>query len=136
MDESRLASLVDAAREVRGHAYAPYSMFAVGAAIASGDRTFVGVNVENASYPVAACAERNALAAMVAAGERHPTSCAIVTDAAVPTPPCGACRQGLREFGDEDLVIVAETLEGARAVWTLGELLPLPFRRSFGGEGQ
>ena len=129
MDEVRLDALIAAAREVRAHAHAPYSGFAVGAAVAEGDRTFVGVNVENASYPVAACAERNALAAMVAAGARAPDAVAIVTDATRPTTPCGACRQALFEFGGAALVVVAETLGGARAAWSLGELLPAPFER-------
>jgi cytidine deaminase len=129
MDEVRTDALIAAAREVRAHAHAPYSGFAVGAAIAVGDRTFVGVNVENASYPVAACAERNAVAAMVVAGARAPDAIAIVTDASEPTPPCGACRQALHEFGGPGLVVVAETLGGARAVWSLGELLPEPFVR-------
>ena len=129
MDEVRIDALVAAARDVRAHAHAPYSGFAVGAAVGVGDATFVGVNVENSSYPVAACAERNAIAAMVAAGARNPDTIAIVTDAADPTSPCGACRQALQEFGGATLVVVAETLGGARAVWSLGELLPSPFER-------
>jgi cytidine deaminase len=129
MDEARVDALVAAARDARVQAHAPYSGFAVGAAIAAGGHTFLGVNVENASYPVAACAERNAVAAMVAAGERDPNAVAIVTDAKRPTPPCGACRQALSEFGAETLVVVAETLGGARTVWSLGELLPVPFER-------
>jgi cytidine deaminase len=129
MDEVRFDALITAAREVRVHAHAPYSRFAVGAAVAVGDRTFVGVNVENASYPVAACAERNAIAAMVAAGARHPDAVAIVTDAVSPTSPCGACRQALYEFGGPGLLVAAETLGGARAVWSMGELLPAPFER-------
>jgi cytidine deaminase len=129
MDEARLDALITAARDVRAHAHAPYSGFAVGAAIAVGDRIFVGVNVENASYPVAVCAERNAIAAMVASGGRDPDAVAIVTGASAPTTPCGACRQALAEFGGPGLVVVSETLGGARAVWSLGELLPVPFER-------
>jgi cytidine deaminase len=129
MDEARLAALVAAARDARATAYAPYSGFAVGAAIAAGDRTFAGVNVENASSPVSQCAERNAIAAMVLAGARTPEACAIVTDAVAPTPPCGACRQALAEFGAPELVVASETVGGARRVWSLAELLPSPFER-------
>jgi cytidine deaminase len=129
MDEARLAALVAAARDARAAAYAPYSGFAVGAAIAVGDRSFVGVNVENASYPVSQCAERNAIAAMVMGGARRPDAVAIVTDADAPTPPCGACRQALAEFGTADMAVVGATLQGQRAQWSLGELLPAPFDR-------
>jgi cytidine deaminase len=129
MDESRLAALVSAAREARASAYAPYSGFAVGAAIGVGDRSFVGVNVENTSFPVSQCAERNAVAAMILAGGRDPDAIAIVTDADVPTPPCGACRQALAEFAGPATAVVAETVAGRRAEWTLGELFPVPFAR-------
>jgi cytidine deaminase len=127
MDEAALGALVAAAREARASAYAPYSGFAVGAAIGAEGRTFTGVNVENASYPVSQCAERNAIAAMVMAGARDPDAVAIVTGADAPTPPCGACRQALVEFGRPEMAVVAETLAGARVAWSLGELLPAPF---------
>jgi cytidine deaminase len=87
------------------------------------------VNIENASFPVGVCAERNALAAMDASGGKILDAVAIVTDAARPTPPCGACRQALWEFGSGEAVVVAETLGGARTVWSLGDLLPSPFER-------
>jgi cytidine deaminase len=129
MVDARLDGLLAAARNVRGHAHAPYSGFAVGAATLDGDRISVGVNIENASFPVGVCAERNALAAMVASGGKILDAVAIVTDAARPTPPCGACRQALWEFGSAEAVVVAETLGGARTVWSLGGLLPSPFER-------
>jgi cytidine deaminase len=124
--EAALEGLVEAARAVREQAYAPYSGFAVGAAVLAGGRVFTGVNVENASYPISVCAERNAVAAMVAAGGRRVDAVAVVTDAATPTPPCGGCRQCLWEFGPE-AVVVAVTLKGERARWTLAELLPHAF---------
>ena len=126
MDDPRIDALVAAAREVRGNAHAPYSGSAVGAAVLAGDRVFTGVNVENASYPVSVCAEGNAVAAMVASGERRLDAIAIMTDSAAPTPPCGACRQVLWEFGPSSLV-VAETLAGDRLLWALEDLLPAPF---------
>jgi cytidine deaminase len=128
MDDPRIAALIEAARDVREHAYAPYSRFRVGAAVLAGDRSFAGVNVENGSFPVSMCAERNAVAAMVAAGERVLDAIAIVTDAATPTPPCGGCRQVLWEFGPSALVVSA-TVDGQRAAWALEDLLPAPFER-------
>ena len=126
LDEAALEGLVEAARAVREHAYAPYSGFAVGAALLAKGRVFTGVNVENASYPISVCAERNAVAAMVAAGERRVDAVAVVTDGATPTPPCGGCRQCLWEFGPE-AVVLAMTLKGDRARWPLAELLPHAF---------
>ena len=126
LDEGALEGLVEAARAVREQAYAPYSGFAVGAAVLAGGRVFTGVNVENASYPISVCAERNAVAAMVAAGGRRVDAVAVVTDAATPTPPCGGCRQCLWEFGPE-AVVIAHTLKGDRARWALADLLPHAF---------
>ena len=126
LDEAALEGLVEAARAVREQAYAPYSGFAVGAALLAEGRVFTGVNVENASYPISVCAERNAVAAMVAAGGRRVDAVAVVTDGAMPTPPCGGCRQCLWEFGPE-AVVLAVTLKGERARWPLAELLPHAF---------
>jgi cytidine deaminase len=124
---SDLDGLVTAATEVRGRAHAPYSGFFVGAALSAGGRTFTGVNIENASYPLSVCAERNAVAAMVTAGEREVDAVAVVTDAPTPTPPCGGCRQVLSEFARPDTVVVSQTLAGQRAEWTVAGLLPDAF---------
>ncbi len=124
--KGRIDELVVAARDVRAEAYAPYSGFLVGAAVLTGDRIFTGVNVENASYPLSVCAERNAVAAAVAAGERRVECVAVVTEAAQPTPPCGGCRQVLWEFGPEALV-VSESTDGVRVMWALEDLLPDAF---------
>ena len=126
LDEAALEGLVEAARAVRDQAYAPYSGFAVGAALLAEGRVFTAVNVENASYPISVCAERNAVAAMVAAGERIIDAIAVVTAAPSPTPPCGACRQVLWEFGPSGTVI-AETDGGSRLLWAIEDLLPAPF---------
>ena len=126
MNDEELGDLLAAAREIRGRAYVPYSGFQVGAAILAEEEVFTAVNVENASYPLSVCAERNAVAAMVAAGKRRLQAVAVVTDAERPTPPCGGCRQVLAEFGI-DAAVVSETLGGVRARWTVSELLPEPF---------
>jgi cytidine deaminase len=92
-------ALRDAARAALRHAYAPYSGFQVAAAVLAADgRTFTGVNVENASYGLTVCAERNAIAAAVASGVREIAALAIVCSGDSATPPCGACRQVLCEF--------------------------------------
>jgi cytidine deaminase len=125
-DDMAIEALVEAAAAIRPHAYAPYSGFRVGAALLAAGRVFTGVNVENASFPIGVCAERNAVAAMVAAGERRIDAVAVVTDAEAPTPPCGGCRQCLWEFGP-DAVVVAHTPRGGRERWALAELLPSAF---------
>jgi len=125
-DRERIDAVVAAAREARDRAYAPYSRFAVGAAVLAGGRIFAGVNVENASYGLTMCAERSAVFAAVTAGERAVDCCAVVTDEPRPTPPCGACRQVLWEFGPSSIV-VCESTAGGRSMWALEDLLPEAF---------
>ncbi len=123
--------LVAAARIARAAAYAPYSDYRVGAAIATEDgRIFTGCNVENASYGATLCAERNAIAAMVAAGASKPVACAIVTGGSKPGTPCGICRQVMVEFTrDMPIILVAETPAGAdvRRDISLAEIMPEVF---------
>ena len=129
MGDDILDGLVEAARDARERFYAPYSGFAVGAAILAGGKTFAGVNVENASYPLSVCAERNAVGAMIGAGERQIEAVAIVAGGDDgPASPCGGCRQVLAEFSTDDVPVVSEHVSGARVRWTVGELLPAAFR--------
>ncbi len=120
--------LLAAAIAARERAYAPYSKFAVGAAIRTpSGAIYTGCNVENASYPEGWCAETSAIAAMVAAGERMIAEVVVCAESEAPTTPCGGCRQRLAEFGRADTVVRAAGPQGARARWTLGELLPAAF---------
>lgn len=121
--------LLAAARGVQARAYAPYSHFPVGAAVeTAGGAVFTGCNVENASYGLTVCAERNAVAAAVAAGHQRIVRCVVVSNSEPPASPCGACRQVLAEFGpDMEIRSVGPRSE---ARWTLGELLPSAFRSS------
>jgi cytidine deaminase len=122
-----LASLVGAATRAMQQAYAPYSGFRVGAALrGTGGVEAVGCNVENAAYPAGLCAERAAVASAVVQGVRTFDTLVVVTEADVPTPPCGICRQVLVEFSP-DLEIVSVTTSGRRAQWRLRDLLPSPF---------
>ncbi len=116
------AELIRMAAEARERAYAPYSGFAVGAALLTrSGRVFVGCNVENASYGLTICAERVAVFRAVCAGEREFEAIAVVTANAV--SPCGACRQVLREFSADMRVIIADT-SGHQRESTLDQLLP------------
>src|ERR1700761_2158642 len=116
--------LVALARSVREKAYAPYSHFPVGAAIRTrSGRVFCGCNVENLSFGLTICAERNAVFAAVAAGEKEFEAVAIVADSKEPVTPCGACRQVLAEFG-LDLEVCSSNLEGETYTASLRELLP------------
>lgn len=98
--------LFEAATAARRNAYAPYSGFAVGAALltASG-AIFAGANVENAAYPVGLCAEAAAIAGMIAAGERQIAEILILAESAEPIMPCGACRQRLFEFATKEMKV-------------------------------
>jgi cytidine deaminase len=120
-------ALVGAAREVRDRAYAPYSRFPVGAAVVADGKMFAAPNVEVASYPLSVCAERNAVAVAVAAGHRRIDAVAVLGSGERPTPPCGGCRQVLYEFGGPGLTVIAESLDGARVMWALEDLLPDAF---------
>jgi len=124
-----LEGMIAAARDVRVKAYAPYSGFHVGAAVLDGNDILAAVNVENASYPLSVCAERNAVAMAVAGGVAAAIrAVAVVTDAGTPTPPCGGCRQVLFEFGGPGMAVVAESADGSeRATWSLDQLLPHAF---------
>ncbi len=126
MDRRTEDALVAAAEAVRANAYAPYSGFAVGAAVVSADgRVFAGCNVENASYGLTVCAERHAVAAAVAAGARDLRGLAVVTPVSPAASPCGACRQVLAEFGEMDVVLANPG--GERERTTLAALLPHAF---------
>jgi cytidine deaminase len=126
MDERAWQALRQAAFEVREHAYAPYSGFEVGAALQTeSGAVFVGCNVENASYGATICAERAALAAAVAAGERRPVALVIVSGAPSPTPPCGICCQCLAELAPT--LPIRSHVPDDWAGYTLSELLPHPF---------
>src|SRR5258708_4404733 len=106
--------LFEAAVQARSHAYAPYSSFAGGAAgYVEGGQIAAGCNVENASYGVSVCAERNAIACAIARfGPRKLLAVAIVTEGAEPSPPCGVCRQVMAEFANGDLPVRFRNLRG------------------------
>ncbi len=128
-----LHRLVEAARQAREHAYAPYSGFRVGAAIETPSGTvYAGANVENASYGATICAERTAVGNMIAAGERTILRVAVYAEGPSLSMPCGVCRQVLGEFGPNATVIAAGP-SGARTI-ALAELMPLPFRFTPPGE--
>jgi cytidine deaminase len=120
-------ALLAAAVEARRHAYAPYSKFAVGAALRAGSgRVYTGCNVENASFSHTCCAERVAVFSAIAAGETRFDLAVVVTDTTPPASPCGACRQVLWEFGPDATVVFAN-LAGDRVERPLRALLPEGF---------
>ena len=121
-----LAELVLRASAVRERAYAPYSRFLVGAALrAENGQIFIGCNVENASYGGTICAERSAILAMVAAGQRTITSIAVFTDADTLAMPCGLCRQVISEFQRDARLVVANPRQ--QRVLGFAEIFPEPF---------
>jgi len=120
------SELLELAREASTHAYAPYSGFPVGAALLCRDgKVYTGCNIENASYGLTICAERNALAKGVSEDMEIPVAIAVTGISKTPTPPCGACRQVLAEFNPA-MAVVLESDDGP-LLFYLAELFPHPF---------
>lgn len=118
--------LIAAAQSVRQHAYAPYSNYAVGAALLTADsQIFTGANVENSAFSLTICAERNAVSTAVSQGQQDFEALALVTKDG--GTPCGACRQVLSEFGPEIKVIIADEQGAIQEQLTIGDLLPNGF---------
>jgi cytidine deaminase len=127
LPDATLDDLAAAAKAASARAYCPYSKFPVGAAVLTDSgEVFTGCNVENASYGLTICAERNAIFQAVARGQTTILAVAIYTPTTFPSAPCGACRQVINEFGpDADIVSVCDGPETLRT--TLGRLLPDAF---------
>jgi cytidine deaminase len=124
------SALTLAAVSARKNAHAPYSGYAVGAALMTrSGRVFAGCNVENASYGLTLCAERGAIAQMVAAGEREPIAIVVVTRGPTAGTPCGMCRQTLAEFAEDlDVMLLVEGDASSARTLRLSALLPEAFR--------
>ncbi len=119
--------LIGLAATARSRAYAPYSGFPVGAALAGASgQVYLGCNVENAAYPAGICAERSALAAAIAAGERSFTRMVVLAGSDRPVPPCGMCRQVIAELAPKIPILLAN-LDGALEETTPEALLPGAF---------
>jgi cytidine deaminase len=128
ISELVLDDLKRRARAAAAHAYAPYSGFAVGAAVLTeGGEIHSSANVENASFGLSNCAERNAIFAAVAHGARKLEALAVYTPTAAATMPCGACRQVLAEFGADAIIICFTDDDSREQRFGLGELLPVAF---------
>lgn len=126
-----MEALVAAAREAREHAYAPYSKYRVGSAVlADNGKIYAAANVENASYGLSICAERNAVGKAIFDGAKRIVAAAVMTASDPPAAPCGMCRQTLSEFaprGGGEMPIVLVNPDGGRRETTLAALLPMAF---------
>lgn len=123
--------LIQAAKEARQKAYAPYSNFLVGAAVYAGShKIYQGCNIENASYGLTNCAERTAIFKAISEGERKIEAIAIIGDTEGPISPCGACRQVMAEFCDPNTKVYLANLHGKTEEWTVDKLLPGAFNAS------
>ena len=119
--------LINKAKNAREHSYSPYSRFKVGAALKTKNgMVFTGCNIENSSYGLSICAEREAIFKAISAGERDLDTIAVVTDSDKLTTPCGACRQVMWEFS-KDMTIVVANLKGDKKEFKIKELLAHPF---------
>lgn len=136
MYDTKIKMLIEEALDIRKNAYAPYSKFMVGAALLTvNGKVYTGTNVENSSYPVGICAERNVLSYAVSQGERGFEMLAVVGGKFNENPldlkqycyPCGMCRQFISELcGDDFSIIIARNLSDYKSI-TMGELLPKAF---------
>lgn len=126
--DALLQQLWAAARAAQARAYAPYSHYAVGAAIVDEHGVVhAGCNVENAAYPQGWCAEASALSALVMSGARRARGVLVVGTGGAWITPCGGCRQKLREFADGDMLIVSATAQALGPAHSLEQLLPHSF---------
>ncbi|WP_320314040.1 cytidine deaminase [Cetobacterium somerae] len=128
LDEMKILEYVDKAILAREKAYAPYSKFKVGAILVdeNGVET-TGANIENGSYGLSNCAERSAIFAAASNGMRKIKLIAVVADTTGPVSPCGACRQVIKEFADDDTIIILGNLKRDYKIMTMEELLPYGF---------
>ena len=127
IDNEMIEKLIETARHARNWAYAPYSHYAVGAALlTAGGRIYDGVNIENAAYPTGICAERVAIFKAVSEGEREFSAIVVMTDNA--GTPCGSCRQVMAEFGLATRVLIVDTAGKIHIDTTVEGLLPRAFR--------
>ncbi|MGL4977316.1 MAG: cytidine deaminase [Cetobacterium sp.] len=128
IDEKTILEYLDKAISVREKAYAPYSKFLVGAVLVdeNGEET-TGANIENASYGLSNCAERSAIFAAASKGMRKIKLLAVVADTTGPVSPCGACRQVIKEFASEDIIIILGNTKKDYKIMTMEELLPYGF---------
>jgi len=125
-DAEQRSQLIEAARQARQWAYAPYSRYPVGAALlTSSGKIYEGVNIENSAYPDGICAERVAVFKAVSEGEREFVAIAVVTSNA--GTPCGSCRQVLAEFGTGTIIYLADETGSLVHETTVKKLLPLSF---------
>jgi cytidine deaminase len=122
-----LRRLLRAAARARELAYAPYSRYAVGAAVLAGGRIHAACNVENGSFPLSVCAERNAVGMAIARGARRIDAVAVVGGTSQPASPCGGCRQVLAEFCDASAPVLYACPGGRPVETTMGALLPHAF---------
>lgn len=121
--------LLEKAKIVSKNAYVPYSNFPVGACVlAQSGKTYVGCNVENASYGLAICAERSAITNAISCGEKSILAVAVYSPKMEKCMPCGTCRQVIYEFqGDKEIDVITETQDGLK-IYTINELLPEGFK--------
>lgn len=125
---NRREHMIKLAKQAMEHAYAPYSNFCVGVALrTSSGRYFAGCNVENASYRLTMCAENSAIGQMITAGDDHIEELLVLSSGDALCPPCGACRQTIREFAEADCKIHLCLNDKIEKTYTLGELYPADF---------
>lgn len=130
LSEADLVKLRRAANLARRNAYAPYSRFPVGAAVKTKDgRIFAGCNVENSSYGLTSCAERNAIFQAIASGAKEIVAVVVAGGRRDPAPPCGACRQVISEFGP-GAELRSYSTTGRDSTWTMSYLLPSAFTKA------
>lgn len=127
-----MASLIEQAKQAYENAHAPYSNFHVGAAaVSKTGQIYAGCNVENATYGLTVCAERNAVGNAVTRGDKQLSAIVIFTKEERLTPPCGACRQVICEFFPSDASVIATNHLGQQKRWTVEQLLPDAFTPEF-----